>query len=95
LRRVTGLFPDEEAAGTITRMPVSKSKRTRYTPPPKPKPKPSPKWVPILMLSLLGIGVIDLVLYYLTLLPGGSPLWGLISGFMLIAAGFFTGIFWR
>jgi hypothetical protein len=77
-------------------MPVSKSKRTRYTPPPKAKPKPSPKWVPILMLSLLGAGVLLLVLYYLSLLPnGGSPLWGLLTGFGLIAAGFFTGIFWR
>jgi len=82
-------------AGTITRMPVSKSKRKRYIPPPKPKPKPSPKWVPILMVTMLGIGVLDLVLYYLTLLPGGSPLWGLLSGFALIAGGFFTGIFWR
>jgi hypothetical protein len=61
-------------------MPVSKSKRNRYQPPPKPNPPPSPKWVPILMLGLL---------------PGGSPLWGLLSGFALIAGGFFTGIFWR
>lgn len=77
-------------------MPVSKSKRTRYIPPPKPKPKPSPTWVPITMLALLAVGVIDLVLYYLGLLPGGgSPLWGLLSGFTLIAAGFFVGVFWR
>jgi hypothetical protein len=76
-------------------MPVSKSKRTRYIPPPKAKPKPSPKWVPIVMVSLLGVGVVALVLYYLTLLPGGSPLWGLLTGFGLISAGFFTGIFWR
>jgi hypothetical protein len=47
------------------------------------------------MVTLLGIGVLDLVLYYLTLLPGGSPLWGLLSGFGLISAGFVAGIFWR
>jgi len=77
-------------------MPVSKSKRTRYIPPPKPKPKPSPRWVPALMLALLAIGVIDLVLYYVGLLPGGgSPLWGLLSGFGFIAGGFLTGVFWR
>jgi hypothetical protein len=76
-------------------MPVSRSKRQRYTPPPKPKPKPSPKWVPILMLGLLGVGVIMLVLYYTGLLPGGSPLWGLLGGFGFIASGFFTGVFWR
>lgn len=77
-------------------MPVSRSKRRRYTPPPKPKPKPSPVWVPVLMLGLLGAGVVILVLYYLSLLPGGgSPLWGLLSGFGLIASGFFVGVFWR
>jgi len=78
-------------------MPVSKSKRRRFTPPPKPKPKPSPRWVPVLMLALGGAGVLILVLYYLGLLPGsgGSPLWGLLSGFALIAGGFFTGVFWR
>jgi len=47
------------------------------------------------MLGLLGVGVLDLVLYYLGLLPGGSPLWGLLSGFTFIAGGFFTGVFWR
>jgi len=93
--RLFNFYPAPGTAGTIARMPVSKSKRRRYTPPPKPKPKPSPKWLPILMLSMLGLGVLDLVLYYLTLLPGGSPLWGLLSGFALIAGGFFTGIFWR
>jgi hypothetical protein len=76
-------------------MPVSKSKRNRYIPPPKPKPKPSPAWVPRLMIALLALGVIDLILYYMGLLPGQHPLWGLLVGFLLIAAGFFTGIFWR
>lgn len=76
-------------------MPVSKSKRRRFTPPPKPKPKPSPKWVPALMVGLLGAGVVILVLYYLGLLPGRSPLWGLLTGFGLIASGFFVGVFWR
>lgn len=47
------------------------------------------------MLGLLAVGVIILVLYYLRLLPGGSPLWGLLGGFGLIASGFFTGVFWR
>ena len=93
--RIFNFYPGPWTAGTIAAMPVSKSKRRRYQPPPKPKPKPSPKWVPILMLSMLGLGVLDLVLYYLSILPGGSPLWGLLSGFALIAGGFFTGIFWR
>lgn len=76
-------------------MPVSKSKRSRYTPPPKPKPKPSPTWVPVLMLGLLVIGVVDLVLYYLGVLPGGSRTAYLLAGFGLIAGGFGVGVFWR
>lgn len=49
------------------------------------------------MVGLLAAGVILLVLYYVRLLPGagGSPLWGLLGGFGLIAGGFFTGVFWR
>jgi hypothetical protein len=47
------------------------------------------------MVTLLVLGTIDLIAYYLGVLPGGSPLWGLLAGFALIAGGFFTGIFWR
>lgn len=77
-------------------MPRSKSKRRRYTPPPKAKPKPSPRWVPVVLVVMLGLGVVDLVLYYLGLPPfRGAPTWGLFAGFGLIAGGFFTGVFWR
>ncbi len=77
-------------------MPVSKSKRSRYTPPPRPKPKPSPKWVPVVMLGFLILGVIDLVLYYTGLFPGDQPAtWQLLLGFGFIASGFIFGVFWR
>jgi hypothetical protein len=46
------------------------------------------------MVTLLGLGVVDLVLYYLGVLPGSS-VWWLIVGFILIAGGFVTGVFWR
>lgn len=77
-------------------MPVSKSKRRRYTPPPKPKPKPSPRWIPVLVLTLLGLGVIDLVIYYLGLPPfkGGGRM-GLLVGFSFIASGFAVATQWR
>ncbi|HEX9776402.1 MAG TPA: cell division protein CrgA [Actinomycetota bacterium] len=75
-------------------MPISKSKRRRYTPPPKPKPKPSPKWVPVLMLTLIGLGVVWLVLYYLSVINFGNLI-GIGVGFGFIAGGFFTGVFWR
>jgi hypothetical protein len=47
------------------------------------------------MLALLVLGVIDLVLYYLGTLPGGSRVAYLLIGFGLIAAGFGVGVFWR
>lgn len=88
-------------------MPVSKSKRQRYQAPPKPKPKPSPRWVPVVVLGLLGFGVITLILYYLS----GSTstgffgsifgwinqkgIWPLVTGFASIAAGFGLATQWR
>jgi hypothetical protein len=84
-------------------MPVSKSKRTRYQPPSKAKPKPSARWIPVAVLVLLALGVVTLVLYYLS---GQSTtglfgfisregVWPLISGFVFIAAGFGLATQWR
>ena len=84
-------------------MPVSKSKRSRYQAPPKPKPKSSPRWIPVAVLVLIGLGVIDLILYYLS---GNSTagifgfiqkygVWPLITGFAFIAAGFGLATQWR
>ena len=53
-------------------MPRSKSKRSRYTPPPPKKAPPSPPWVPALMFTGFGLGVLIIVLNYLGLLPGGA-----------------------
>jgi hypothetical protein len=86
-------------------MPVSKSKRSRYQPPQKPKPKSSPRWIPVAVLVLIGLGVVDLILYYLAGTTGGSgglfgflnkwTVWPLISGFVFIAAGFGLATQWR
>ena len=84
-------------------MPVSKSKRSRYQPPPKPKPKSSPRWIPVAVLVLLGLGVVTLVLYYMS---GSSTsgffawlnkytVWPLIAGFVFIASGFALATQWR
>jgi hypothetical protein len=45
---------------------------TRYTPPTPTTQGPSPMWVPILMFTLLGIGVVLIFLNYLDVLPGGT-----------------------
>jgi hypothetical protein len=49
---------------------------------------PSPRWYIITMFSLMSIGVLLIVLNYLTLLPGSVSRWYLWSGLALIGGGF-------
>ena len=86
-------------------MPVSrKRKKAAYTPPPSvtspKKRKPSPVWLAPLMLTLFGIGVLWLVVFYIT--QGDMPLgadalenWNLLVGFGFIIAGFGLSTQWR
>lgn len=75
-------------------VPKSKSKRSTYTPPKPPRPKPSPRWVPVLGLSLIGLGSLILILMYLIPgLPGGNI--NLIIGFILMAGGLVTLSRWQ
>lgn len=91
-------------------MPESRKRRkAAYTPPPNAtgapvrKKGPSPRWVPGLMLVLFGIGVVWLVLYYISPgsnmfgLPGVSGLgnWNLLIGFAFIVGGFGVATQWR
>jgi hypothetical protein len=69
------------------------SKRSSYTPPKPPKPKPSPRWVPILGLALIGVGVLQVILTYLIPMPGGNL--NLIMGFVLMAGGLIALSQWR
>jgi len=77
-------------------MPVSK-KRKQNTKPTQSKNistqmtssgAPSPRWYTITMFSLMSIGVLLIVLNYLTLLPGSVSRWYLWSGLALIGGGF-------
>jgi hypothetical protein len=84
-----------------------KRKKAVYTPPPNaaggPKKKgPSPPWLPVLMLALFGIGVLWLVVFYISEgdmfgLPGAQDLgnWNLPVGFAFIIAGFGVATQWR
>ena len=86
-------------------MPVSrKRKKAVYTPPPTGpqsarKRKPSPVWLAPLMLALFGIGVLWLVVFYIT--QGDMPFvsglenWNLLVGFGFIIAGFGLSTQWR
>jgi hypothetical protein len=76
-------------------MPRSKSKRSRYTPPPPKKAPPSPKWVPITMFTLLGAGMVVVIINYLEVLPGGAKNGYLFLGLGLITAGFMLATQWR
>ena len=90
-------------------MPESK-KRKRETSARRPstgapvqkKKGPSPRWLAPLMLVLFGLGVLWLVVYYLTEgrmagLPVASELgdWNLLVGFGFIIAGFALSTQWR
>lgn len=75
-------------------MPKSKSKRSTYTPPKPQKPPPSPKWVPVLGLSLIGLGgALLLVVYVVPGFPGGNA--NLFVGFLMMAVGLVALSRWR
>ena len=88
-------------------MPVSRKRKkaAAYTPSSStpvsgPKKKgPSPVWLAPLMLTLFGIGVLWLVVFYIT--QGDMPLvsgldnWNLLIGFGFIIAGFAVSTQWR
>lgn len=74
-------------------MPKSRSKRSNYTPPKPPNPKPSPRWVPIVGVGLILLGVLQVILAYVIALPGGNL--NLVMGFTLMAAGLIALSQWR
>ena len=76
-------------------MPRSKSKRSRYTPPPPKKAPPSPMWVPVLMFTFFGLGILTIILNYLQLLPGDANNWYLFLGLGFITAGFLLATQYR
>ena len=77
-------------------MPVSKKRKQNNRPTQSKKissqmatsDAPSPQWYTVLMSALMIIGVLLIVLNYLTLLPGSVSRWYLWSGLGLIGVGF-------
>ena len=88
-------------------MPVSRKRKKATGAPPAPatgprKKGPSPVWLAPLMLALFGIGVLWLVVFYITQggmggLPYASDIdnWNLLVGFGFIIAGFGLSTQWR
>jgi hypothetical protein len=78
---------------TVTKAPATPS--GRYTPPTPRQYKESPRWVPILLLAFLVLGMLTIVCNYLGLLPGGAKNAYLFVGLALITCGFITAIRYR
>jgi hypothetical protein len=74
--------------GTVGR-PSTPVESGRYTPPIPRDQRVSPRWVPVLMFTLLTLGVLVIVLNYVNLLPGDKA----SNGYLLLGLGFITGGF--
>lgn len=60
----------------------------KYTPPLPKSVHKSPRWYGAIVLALLVIGVLLILLNYLTVLPGAVSAWYLVAGLVLIFVGF-------
>jgi hypothetical protein len=70
---------------------VTPKQSKRYTPPVPKSQKVSPLWVPILMFTALGLGMLIILTNYVDLLPGDGPSnYYLLVGLGLITIGFIT-----
>ena len=70
----------------------------RYTPPSpaRLKGERSARWVPGVMFTLLGAGVLMIVINYMSvLLPGAPSNWYIVGGLGLILAGIMVSTQWR
>ena len=63
---------------------------SRYTPPIPRSQKVSPTWVPVLMFTLLAIGLVVIFCNYLGILPGGTKNTYLLVGLGSILGGIIT-----
>lgn len=60
----------------------------KYTPPVPRGVRKSPRWFGVAVLGLLVLGVLVILLNYLTVLPGATSAWYLVTGLVMIFAGF-------
>lgn len=69
---------------------------SRYTPPSHdPADMPSPTWVPVLMFTFFGLGMITIPANYVDVLPGGTSNWYLLLGLGFILGGIVTATQYR
>lgn len=84
--------PKRRVAATATQDVTSSG---RYTAPIPNEFKVSPWWVPALMITFFGLGVIVILLNYLSLLGGPASNIYPFIGLGLIVAGFITSTRWH
>ena len=74
--------------------PKSAEEKGRYTPPTPKSVRKSPRWYGVLTLLLLLLGVLVILLNYLSVLPTVSA-WYLVVGLVLIFVGFMMATRYR
>ena len=81
----------KDAPGRVT--PSAQERRTltsssgRYTAPLSAEYRHSPWWVPAIMITFFSVGVLMIVLNYISLLPSAPSNWYLLGGLGLIVCG--------
>jgi hypothetical protein len=69
---------------------------SRYTPPVPSYYEESPRWVPILMFTLFGVGMLVIFLHYVNLfIPNATSNWWLLAGLGAILGGIITATQYR
>jgi hypothetical protein len=85
--------PRKRAEQAATHAPEASS---RYTPPVPSAYYESPRWVPVLMFTLFGLGMVIIFLHYVdVLLPGARSNWWLLAGLGSILGGIITATQYR
>jgi len=82
--------PSKGKASTSKRVTPKGTGSGRYTPPTPRTEKVSPLWVPVLMFTCLGIGMLMIILNYVNVLPKSPHNGWLLGGLGFITAGFIT-----
>jgi len=94
--RVTPKGGTRPAKTKISRTETAPDASSRYTPPsPHFDDMPSPLWVPVLMFTCFGLGMLVIFLNYVSLLPGSVSNWYLLVGLGLILGGIITATQYR
>jgi hypothetical protein len=93
----TATTPDAGAVASGDGVKRAAAPSSRYTPPAPKAYVESPRWVPIVMFTLLGLGMLVIILNYLgVLLPGaGTNNWWLLAGLLGILGGIITATQYR